>query len=442
MSAESVSHYCAQFARLETELAGAELLWLHQQRAASLERFTQLGFPDSTQEDWKYTNVDRIARHPFRCMPESLDELAAYPIGEYLLPDSPHLLVYINGRFVSELSHVDGLPSGSTVSSITDCLKCRPEIRSVFEECADMGEENGFSALNGALWSDGAYVALEPGVALEQPIHLLFITTEADLATCPRNLIQMEEGARATIVEHYAGMEETVYFTNALTQIVAKENAQLQHLKLQQESAHAFHIACIRAQQDACSRIISHSFALGALLSRNDISIRMQAPSCEANLNGLYMASGRQHVDHHTRIDHLVPRGISRESYRGVLGGAARGVFNGKVIIHPGAQKSDAFQSNRNLLLSEHAEVDTKPQLEIYADDVKCAHGATVGRLDDEQIFYLRTRGLDESEAHNLLIYAFASESFASISSEALRNRLEELLIKRLPGGKLVRELS
>lgn len=312
----------------------------------------------------------------------------------------------------------------------------------MFEECADMGEENGFSALNGALWSDGAYLALEPGVALEQPIHLLFITTEADLATCPRNLIQVEEGARATIVEHYAGPEETVYFTNALTQLVAKEGAQLEHLKLQQESAHAFHIACIRAQQDAYSRIISHSFALGALLSRNDISIRMQAPSCEANLNGLYMASGRQHVDHHTRIDHLVPRGISRESYRGVLGGAARGVFNGKVIIHPGAQKSDAYQSNRNLLLSEHAEVDTKPQLEIFADDVRCAHGATVGRLDEDQIFYLRTRGLDEPEAHNLLTYAFASESLTVISSEALRGRIEELLVKRLPGGKLVRELS
>jgi Fe-S cluster assembly protein SufD len=436
MNAESNSRYREEFARLEPQLAGAELPWLRLSRRASLDRFGELGFPTTRDEAWKYTNVATIEKRPFRHVPASLDGASAAKVNELVLTGS-RLLVFVNGRYAPGLSRIGALPAGALIGSLAAALaddagRLEPLLASDVESFA-----TGFEALNAAFWADGAYLDLASGVAIEEPVHLLFIATEADLETHPRNVIQAAAGSRVSIIEHYVGSDSAAYFTNAVTRIVAGQNAVVEHYKLQEEAGRAFHIAGLHAQQGPASQFTSHSFALGGALSRNEISTRFDAEGCLATLNGLYMAGGRQHVDHQTCIDHARPRGTSREVYKGVLDGAARAVFNGKIVVRPDAQKTDAHQSNRNLLLSEHAEVDTKPQLEIYADDVKCSHGATVGQLDESQIFYLRARGVDEAAARSLLTFAFAEEIVRRADIAPLRTRLEALLINRLADAQL-----
>lgn len=447
MNTDSITRYRDDFADLESQLPGANLPWLQRSRREALDRFSGSGFPTIALEDWKYTNVGPIGKRVFRSAPPSANSANSASgvnareveaVDEIVAADR-HLLVFINGRYTPALSHLASLPQGATVKSLAAALGDRSDFLETLlgddSRADDNGsDENGFTALNAAMWTDGAYIDLGPGIVLEKPIHLLFIGTEADLAIHPRNIIHASAGAGVTIVENYAGSSgDPAYFTNAATRIVADSRAVVNHYKVQQESGRAFHIASIAAQQAQDSRFTSYSFALGALLSRCDIATRFNAEGCHATLNGLYMANGRRHVDHHTSIDHAQPRGTSRELYKGVLDGAARAVFNGKVIVRPNAQKTDASQSNRNLLLSDNAEIDTKPQLEIYADDVKCSHGATVGQLDENQLFYLRSRGLQETVARNLLTYAFAEEIIGQVTIESLRARLERLLIDRMP---------
>lgn len=425
-------HYRAQFAQLQPRLVGARLPWLQRRRALAFERFAELGLPTLRDEDWKYTSVASLETRAFKFAAASPNGVSAGQVGELALAAS-HLLVFVNGRHAPGLSRLGRLPRGAEVGSLAMAVAERPDR---FESLLTRDAEapvNGFAALNAAFWADGAHIELAAGCALDEPIHLLFITTDADLAVQPRNIIRAGAKSRAEVIEHYIGTNDAAYFTNAVTQIQADAGATLIHTKLQQESLRGHHVADIRAEQGQGSRFTSQSFALGGLLSRNDIATRLDAPGCEATLLGLYLASGRQHMDHHTRIDHLRPHGTSREFYKGVLDGAARAVFNGKVIVHADAQKTDAQQSNRNLLLSDHAEVDTKPQLEIYADDVKCSHGATVGQLDAEQIYYLRSRGVDDASARALLTYAFAAEMATRVSCTPLRARLEQLLRGRLP---------
>jgi Fe-S cluster assembly protein SufD len=424
--------YREQFAQLESRRAGAGLPWLQRTRALAFERFAELGFPTLRDEDWKYTSVATLEKRAFRLVPESLNGVSADQVAPLALGDS-HLLVFVNGRHAPGLSRLGRLPSGADVGSLAQAVAKRPDR---FEALLVRDAEalvNGFTALNAAFWADGATIDLAAGCVVEKPIHLLFITTDADLAVHPRNIIRAGAGSQAEIIEHYVGLNDAAYFTNAVTHIQFDTSAAVIHTKLQQESLRGYHIADIRAEQKRDSCFTSQSFALGGLLSRNDIATRLDAQGCEATLIGLYMANGRQHMDHHTLIDHARPRGTSREFYKGVLDGAARAVFNGKVIVRPDAQQTDAHQSNRNLLLSEHAEVDTKPQLEIYADDVKCSHGATVGQLDAEQIYYLRSRGMDDVAARALLTFAFAEDVATRVSCAPLRARLEQLLRGRLP---------
>ena len=311
-----------------------------------------------------------------------------------------HLLVFVDGRFDPTFSSIGSLPAGVRIQSLAEVVAHDPQrLQSLLG-----GEpDNAFTALNTAFMTDGLMIALPRNVAVELPIHLLYIASQPETSIHYRNLIVAEEGAQVTVFEHYAGPEGAAYLTNAVTTIVGAANSSVEHYKLQQESAKAFHIADIRAVQDRDSRFTSHSIALGGAIARTDIATSLDAEGAECTLNGLYLASGRQLVDHHTRIDHTKPHGTSREFYRGVLDGSARGVFNGKVVVHPDAQHTDAEQANHNLLLSKQAEVDTKPQLEIFADDVKCAHGATVGQLDDNMIFYLRSRGMEHEVAKALL---------------------------------------
>ena len=443
MNDQAREHTLADFQRIATVLPGAQTPWLAQARSAALERFAQRGFPTIRDEEWKYTSVAAIEKHAFLALPGGGGNAAAAAalVQNLALNDgSGPLLVFHNGRHAPALSAPGRLPAGVTLGSLADALEQTPDALAPY--LGDSERQTVFGALNSAFMADGAYLHLARGTVLEQPVHLLFITTEAGAAISPRNLIVAEAGAQATVIEHYAGPDGMVYFTNVVTQIFTAENAAIEHYKLQQEAAQAFHVAGIHVAQGRGSRLASHSITLGAALARNDITTAFNAPGCEATLNGLYLVGGQQHVDNHTRIDHLAPSGTSQEYYRGVLDGRARAVFNGKVIVHPGAQKTNAHQANHNLLLSRDAEIDTKPQLEIYADDVQCTHGATVGQLDEDQLFYLRSRGVEEAMARGLLIHAFAHDVIERIRVASLRTRIEQILLTRLPQGDRIKELS
>jgi Fe-S cluster assembly protein SufD len=432
VNAATSEHYREQFAQVVSRRVDAGPPWLQRTRAAAFERFAELGLPSLRDEDWKYTSVAVLEKHAFKLVPASLNGVGADQLARFAL-DGSHLLVFVNGRYAPNLSRPGRLPGGAEVGSLAAAVADRPDR---FESLLARDAEvlvNGFTALNAAFWADGVHIDLAAGCSVDEPIQLLFIATDADLAIHPRNIVRAGAGSHAEIIEHYIGLNDSAYFTNAVTQIQLDPGAALIHTKLQQESLRGYHIADIRADQGLDSRFTSQSFALGGLLSRNDIATRLDAEGCEATLIGLYMANGRQHMDHHTRVDHARPRGTSREFYKGVLDGAARAVFNGKVIVHADAQGTDAQQSNRNLLLSDRAEVDTKPQLEIYADDVKCTHGATVGQLDAAQIGYLRSRGLDEASARALLTFAFAEDVALRVGCVPLRARLEQLLREALP---------
>jgi Fe-S cluster assembly protein SufD len=436
----SREHYRAQLAHLTQTapaLGGARLPWLQQARDRAFERYAELGLPSIRDEDWKYTNVAALDQRTFEfaaATSDGAERVDPAQFSQLVLADCGRL-VFVDGFYSPALSQLGKLPAGVTVSGLAAALLARPQrFEAWLADAADL-PGNGFGALNAALWADGAYVELAAGTALEKPLQLLFITTRPEQATHPRNLIHLGANAHAEIVEQHVGLDDASYFTNAYTEIVLERGATLTHTKLQQEGRRAFHIADLRCGQAQDSRFTSQAFAFGGLLSRAGITTSFDAEGCTATLLGLYLANGRQHIDHHTRIDHACPRGTSRQLYKGVLDGAARAVFNGKVIVHADAQHSDAEQSNRNLLLSEHAEVDTKPQLEIYADDVKCSHGATVGQLDEDQVFYLRSRGVDGVAARALLTYAFAAEVVARVDHVGLRTRLDVLLHQHLPTG-------
>ncbi len=432
MNAAARDYYLAEHARVEAALPGRQLPWLKWAREEALASFAATAFPTARQEDWKYTSVTAIERVRFVATAPRSNGVTAAQIASLSIPDA-YLLVFVNGRCQPQLSRLDGLPAGVTIASLAEVIERQPERLEALLTRAAQHCASGFAALNAAFMADGAFVHLAPGAALEQPIHLLFIATEPNLAIQPRNVFLAEEGSHASVIEHYVAADGLAYLTNALTDIVLGRGARFEHHRLQQESLEAYQVAGVNVDQRQASRFTSNSFALGGALARVDINVGLNAEGAECTLNGLYLSGGRQHVDHHTRIDHAQPRGVSRELYKGVLDGTSRAVFNGKVIVHPNAQQSDAQQSNRNLLLSESAEVDTKPQLEIYADDVKCSHGATVGQLDPDQIFYLRCRGVDDAAARALLTFAFADEVISRLSVVPLRKRLQTLLLGRLP---------
>jgi Fe-S cluster assembly protein SufD len=433
MNTGARQHYLDDFARVAVALPGAGVPWLAQLRKTALDNFAERGFPTKHDEEWKYTSVAAFERQAFAApIAGAIDARAASVVARFALDgDGGPLLVFHNGRYAPELSAPGALPAGVTLASLADTLNRTPEKLEAY--LADSGRNTAFGALNTAFMADGAYLHLKRGEVLDAPVHLLFVSTDAGGAHHARNVIVAEEGAQATVIEHYAGIDGAMYFTNVVTDVFAADNAQIVHYKLQQEAESAFHVAGIHAVQQRDSRFESHSFSLGAALARNDISAAFDATGCEAILNGLYLAGGQQHVDNHTRIDHRNPHGTSREYYRGVLDGQAHAVFNGKVIVRPGAQKTNASQTNHNLLLSRDAEIDTKPELEIYADDVKCNHGATVGQLDETQLFYLRSRGIDAAVARNLLVHAFAHDVIERIRVASLRARLEQILLARLP---------
>lgn len=427
----------ARFERFQDGRAG----WTLPVRKAAIDRFAQLGFPTTSTEAWKYTPVAPLLQVPFELAPrgepspvsaQQVDALAALRGGLRL--------VFVNGHFEPGLSSLTGVPAGVVVKSlgaalVEDAARLEPHLLTD-------GRTGPFAALNTAFAEDGAFISLPQGAVLEQPIELVFLAggSQQALALHPRTLIVAGAASQATVVETYVAIGQGVYFTNAVTQVVLGPDAHVDHYKVQAEGPRAFHIAQVRSQQERGSHFGSHSIALGGQLARTEVEAVLGAEGSACTLNGLYMAGGKQHLDNHTRIEHAQPHCTSRELYKGVLDGHAHGVFTGQIVVAKDAQKTDASQTNKNLLLSEDATVDTTPRLEIFADDVKCTHGATVGQLDEDALFYLRSRGIGERTAKDLLTFAFASEMVSLIRLEPLRARVRELVTQKLPHASQLRE--
>jgi len=404
--------------------------WLALVRKNALERFLDKGFPTTRDEDWRFTSVAAIASTSFGPPKEGDDEQARTLRKSLGLAElKRHELVFVNGRFSEVLSSVEDLPEGVAVTSLSRAIVEHPERIQPVLSTSDEAE-TAFFDWNEAFWGDGAFILLPKGVALEAPIHLVFLTLGAGgpSVSHPRNLILAEASSQARIIETYAGIDDAVYFTNAVTAVVADEGAVIDHYKIQRESVSAFHVASLDFVQGRSATVSDYSLSFGARLARNDIRAALDGEGADVTLNGLYVVKDRQHVDHHTVIDHRVAHCTSRELYKGVLDDAASGVFNGRVIVRPDAQKTDARQSNKNLLLSKDALVDTNPQLEINADDVKCAHGATIGQLDGEALFYLRSRGIALPEARRILTEGFMADVSDRVRVAAVREALRELL--------------
>jgi Fe-S cluster assembly protein SufD len=350
-------------------------------------------------------------------------------------------LVFVNGRLSARLSSLGELPAGVIVASLAEALEKAPDKVEPWLGQHARFDDHPFVALNTAFLRDGALVWVPRGVIVEKPIHLMFVSSSTGtepIVTFPRNLFVAGENSQVTLVETYAG--EGAYFTCPVTELVAGPASVVDHYKVQIESREAFHMATFQIEAERSCTPSSHSISIGGALVRNDVNAVLDGEGIDCILNGLYLAEGRQVIDNHMRVEHAKPHCASHELYKGVLDGAARSVFNGLIHVHPGAQKTDAKQSNRNLLLSSSAIANSNPQLEIFADDVKCTHGSTVGQLDEDAIFYLRSRGIGQEAARSLLTYAFASDIVERIKVEPVRRDLEEFLFARLPQGEVVRQ--
>jgi len=433
--AEAKSLYQEHFARLEREAAGNGWSWTYPIRKAAISSFVEQGFPTTRHEDWKYTNVAPITAVPFSPAGSDLRGLGAEMVERLAFGErEDSLLVFANGYYAEELSSPGPLPQGVKAGSLAAAIAADTGwVEPHLARYASFRDQ-AFVALNTAFMKDGAFLFIPEGRFVEKPIHLLFISAAPGEATVsyPRNLILIGQGSQATVVESYAGLGEGPYLTNGVTELVVGENAVIDHCRVGREGEKAFHVGTLQVRLGRNSQITSHSIALGGSLVRNEINIVLDGEGAECTLNGLYMAAGQQHVDNQTRIDHAKPHGTSRELYKGILDGRTRGVFNGKIVVRKSAAKTDARQINKNLLLSEEALVHTKPQLEIHNNDVKCSHGSTIGQLDPDAVFYLRSRGVDLEAARSLLTYAFASEIVNRIKLGSLRAFLEEQLLSRL----------
>jgi Fe-S cluster assembly protein SufD len=410
--------------------------WLFSLRKAGMISFGEQGFPTLEDEDWRFTNVAPIARMPFRPAREPVANGAeTKTLTEDIFAALPgNRLVFVNGFFSAKLSRLQPVSGGARIENLSAALSGQGAlIEKHFTRYAKT-KDNAFAALNQAFFSDGAFIFVPAGVEISEPIQLVYISSskQGGEAIHPRNLIIAEANSKVTVIESYVSTGAGAYFTNAVTELVAGDNAYVELVKLQDESAEAFHIATIQGEFGRASNVTVHSFALGARLSRTNIRANLAGEGLECILNGLYVTKDEQLADHHMIVEHAQPNCASHEYFNGILDDKSKGVFHGRIYVHPVAQKTDAKQTNKNLLLSDDATADTKPQLEIYADDVKCTHGATIGQLNDESIFYLRSRGIGTDTARRMLIHAFAGEIIERIKCQPAREELDKLVWDRL----------
>lgn len=424
--------YGEDFQRLEMSLPGRTLSWLQTLRQQALAEFFKQGFPTSRQEDWKYTSLLSMAQQRFAVTDNTSFDSSSATSHLKVLAQS-HRIVMVDGRFHSALSSLGQLPKGATIQSLAAALQDNPTaLQGSLGHCVDIATP-GFNALNTALMSDGVFIHLAPGTMVDLPIEIVhFSPAIAETAAYVRNVIVAADNSQAVITETYIGLGDAAYLCSAITEVMVGNNAAIEHYKVVQEAEKGHHFAAIYVRQARASRYVSHNVALSGGLIRTDLDVAMEAEGAECELNGLYIAKDRQHVDNHTRVAHQKPHCISREWYKGVLDDRARGVFRGRVVVAVDAQKTDASQTNNNLLLSEDAEADSLPQLEIYANDVKCAHGTTIGQLDNDALFYLRSRAIDAELARSMLVLAFAHDVLERMNLKPVRQQLERFVTERL----------
>jgi len=434
LATESKERYLADFKQSRAHVAAQAPAWLRQLRETAIASFAALGFPTTRNEDWKYTNIEPIATQAFVHANGEAKALSAGEIVTRSMTDveAPRL-VFVNGVYAPEFSQAATLPHGLIVKSLGEFIRQNENaLTSQLGRLAD-AQRQPFVALNTAFLEDGAVISVSPGCRLERPIYLVFVSSagKEPVLSHPRTLILLGAGAEAKIVESYLGLGDGAYFCNAVTELVGEADAVIEHYRIQQESDTGFHVGSLEANLARGCHLTAHAVSLSGSLVRNHVHVVLDGEGAECVLNGLYLADGKQHIDNFTEIEHVKPRARSLELYKGILGGSAHGVFNGKIIVHKDAQKSDARQTNKNLLLSADAVVNTKPQLEIYADDVKCSHGSSIGQMDGDALFYLRSRGLGVDQAKSLLSFAFASDVVGRLKIESLRQRLDEYLVAR-----------
>lgn len=432
-STDIKQYFISQFNEFEKSLNGEKSSEFHKVRKDAISKFAELTFPTQKDEEWKYTNISSLLKHNFSHAAVQ-ENVSSETINKFLFDKMEHsLLVFVNGNFSPELSKLIDIPKGVVIGSLAEALKDDNPI--VIKHLGKYAENENyfFTTLSSAFTKDGAFIYVPDGKVVEDPIHIIFITKSGSekISAQPRNLFVVGKNSQVTIIEHYVSDEDSVYFTNSVTEIAADENAVVDHIKLQEESSKAFHIARMEVDQERSSNFSSHLISHGAEISRNDFNARFNDEGSECMLNGLFMIGDEQLFDAHTMIDHAKPHCNSHEHYKGILQDKSKGVFNGKVMVRQDAQKTNAFQQNNTILLSNDAVMNTKPQLEIFADDVKCSHGATIGKLNDEAKFYLKSRGIGEEAATAILIHAFASDVITSIKIPALRDYLEEIITKR-----------
>ena len=430
MAVETHLSVVDDFQAIQHELPGSQSGWLQALRADAAQLFTESGFPSIREEEWRYTNVSAIEKKRFSPVLTAEETVDVAELKKSCLDDC-WTIVLLNGRFNRELSNLAGLPAAVTVESMAQALENQSQQLEDYLGQAVSNAEHNFIAFNTAWFTDGVFIHVPSETVLEKPIQILHWVSQADFLANTRHVIALEDNAKATVIESFVG-EQPAYLNASVAEIFLAEQSGLTHYKVQQESKQAWHFGGLYIKQAQNSRFEQHNFAFGSLLARTDIHTDLQT-AAECDLNGLFLGLKRQHLDNHTRINHLKPDAVSREQYKGVLDQRARGVFQGRVIVAENAQKTDSEMSNQNLLLSDHAEIDTKPQLEIYADDVKCAHGVTVGQLDEKSIFYLRARCIDEETARHMLTFAFANQMVKKVPVKSLHDWLLALLLQRFP---------
>ena len=430
MSDSYVEKYNAFVGRITTGTAP----WVSDVRREAMTRFRELGFPTTRLEDWHFTSVAPIAESDFHVTEAPGGEVKTGDLEPFQFGDkSWPTLVFVNGRFSEELSTFSTLPAGVRVMELGRAWGEAPDLLEKYLTQAADYRNAAFTALNTAFMHDGAVVHIAADARLQVPLHLLFVSDAYAAKTImqPRILIVAEHHAEATIIESYVSLGDAHYLTNTVCEVMVGEEARIRHYRIERESERAFHIGTTQVRQARGSLYKSFSFATGGRLARVNVYTKLEGEASEVWLDGLYMLDGEQHVDHQTRIEHLQPNCASHEVYKGVLDGVSHGVFNGQVYVDPIAQKTDGKQTNNNLLLSERAKVDTKPQLEIFADDVKCTHGATVGRIDEMALFYMKSRGIGADLARELMTYAFAADVIERIELDPVRTGLEALTLRR-----------
>ncbi len=430
--------YLSLFRDFENRLNGEKSKPVHKIRRAAIDKFAELDFPNLHQEDWRFTDISPILKHTF-----------SYAAGKESPTPSPkdisrflfggmraHTMVFVNGFYSAALSKSLPLQKGVVIASLAEAMRSDEGQISVHISKYLDPLEDAFTALNTAFTLDGAYINVPDGVVVEDPVHILFLSTgDAQTISQPRNLIITGSNSQVRIVEHYAGMRSGVYFTNSVTEVKVGKNSVVDAVKVQAENIDSYHVATTVASIDADGTYESHALSNGSKIYRHNLNVTLEGDGGSTTLEGLYLTAGDQLSDTHSMIDHASPHCTSGDHYKGILDGKSRAVFNGKIMVRKDAQKTNSYQENRNIILSDEAKVDTKPQLEIFADDVKCSHGATVGQLSKESMFYLRSRGIGEEQARMILIYAFANDVLKNIREDAVRSELEGVLASRFLKG-------